>query len=51
MAYNTCCVCGLVLPSSIIQPIKVKHQGKIIIVGICNICKERKEADAKKEKI
>jgi hypothetical protein len=31
------------------QPIQVKHQDKIITVGICNICKKIKEEETKKE--
>jgi hypothetical protein len=43
MQFKRCCVCGLNLPLSVMQPIQIKHQGKIITVGICNICKKKKE--------
>jgi hypothetical protein len=32
------------------QPIQVRHQGKIITIGICNRCKELKETEAKEKK-
>ncbi len=43
--FKRCCVCGLVLPLSVMQPIKVKDNssGRIIVVGICSRCKEKKE--------
>lgn len=47
--YKQCAVCGLILPIMVMQPINVKHQGKIITVGICNSCKQRKETEAKGE--
>ena len=46
--YKQCAVCGLVLPITVMQPINVKHQGKIITVGICNSCKKRKEEESKR---
>jgi hypothetical protein len=49
MPFNQCCICGLNLPISVMQPIKVKHQGKIIIVGICDRCKELREQVKQKE--
>jgi len=48
--YKKCICCGLLLPISIMRPIPVKHQGKIIIVGICDNCRERKEKEAKQQK-
>jgi hypothetical protein len=32
------------------QPIQVRHQGRIITVGICDNCKKKKEQEAKGEK-
>ena len=49
MNFKQCCVCGLVLPISVIQPIQVRHEGKIIVVPLCNRCKELKEKQAKGE--
>jgi len=46
--FKRCCVCNLELPISIMQPIRVRHQGRIIIVGICNRCKQIKEMEANK---
>jgi hypothetical protein len=48
MQFKTCCVCGFSLPINIMTPIKVKHNGKIITVGICELCKAIKEAEAKR---
>jgi len=48
--FKQCCVCGLVLPTSVMQSIQVRHQGKIITIPICNTCKERKEKEAKENK-
>ena len=50
MQFKQCCVCGLQLPITIMQPIQVKHQGKIIVVGICNRCKEKKEREVQENK-
>ena len=50
MEFKQCCVCRLSLPISIMQPIQVRHQGKIITVGICNRCKEKKENETKEKK-
>lgn len=47
MQFKRCVVCGLDLPLSVMSPIQVKHQGKIIVVGICDTCKKRKEQEAK----
>ena len=47
MTFKQCCVCGLSLPISVMQPIQIRHNGKIITVGICNRCKEIKEQEAK----
>ena len=46
--FKKCVSCGLELPLSVIQPIQIKHQGKIIIVPICNFCKTNKETEAKR---
>jgi hypothetical protein len=32
------------------QPIQIRHQGKPIVVGICNRCKELKQAEAQQNK-
>jgi len=48
--YRQCCVCGLNLPVSIMQPIPVKHQGKVVMVAICNRCKDKKELEAKEKR-
>jgi hypothetical protein len=47
MQFKQCCICGLSLPINIMQPIQVRQNGKIVIVGICNRCKELKETEAK----
>jgi len=47
MNFKQCVVCGLSLPISVIIPIKIKHQGKILIVSICERCKQTKELEAK----
>jgi len=49
MQFKRCVVCGLNLPLNIMQPIQVKHQGKLIVVGICDNCRERKEKEAKEK--
>ena len=46
--YKKCACCGLELPLSVMQPIQIRHQGKLIVVGICNRCKELKETEAQK---
>jgi len=44
--YKQCVVCNLTLPISVMSPINVRHNGKIITVGICDRCKEIKEKEA-----
>lgn len=46
MQYKKCVSCGLELPLSILTPIQVKHNGQIIVVPICNRCKEIKQRQA-----
>jgi hypothetical protein len=48
--FKQCCVCGLTLPISVMRPIQVRHQGKLIVVGICDRCREIKEQEAKEIK-
>jgi len=48
--FKICIVCKLSLPLSVMQPIQVKHNGKIAIVGICNRCKEIKQKEVKEIK-
>jgi len=48
MQFKKCVCCGLELPLSVVTPIQVRHQGKIIIVPICNVCKTNKESEAKR---
>ena len=50
MQFKKCCVCGLELPLSVLTPIKLKYQGKIIIVPICDNCKEHKQQEAREKK-
>jgi hypothetical protein len=50
MQFKKCCICGLTLPINVMRPIQVKHNGRLIVVGICDRCREIKEAEAKKEK-
>jgi hypothetical protein len=50
MQFKVCCVCGLSLPINVMRPIQVRHQGKLIVVGICDRCREIKEAEAKRRK-
>lgn len=45
--FKKCVVCKLELPLSVMQPIQVRHNGKILSVGICDRCKELKEEEAK----
>jgi hypothetical protein len=45
--FKQCAVCGLTLPISIMRPIQVRHNGKLIVVGICDRCREIKEKEAK----
>jgi len=47
--FKRCCVCGLSLPISVMRPINVRHNGKIIMVGICDVCREKKESEAKEK--
>jgi hypothetical protein len=49
MQFKRCCVCGLNLPLSVMRPIQVKHNGKLIVVGICDRCREIKEQEAKEK--
>ena len=49
MTYKQCVSCGLSLPINIMSPIQIKHKGKLITVGICDNCKAKKIAEAKKE--
>jgi len=49
MQFKQCVVCGLSLPISVMRPIQVKHEGKIITVGICDRCREIKELEAKEK--
>lgn len=48
MQFKQCVCCGLSLPISVMQPIQVRHQGKLMVVGICNHCKELKETEAQR---
>ena len=50
MTYKQCVVCGLTLPITVLTPVQVRHQGKIITVPVCERCKKIKEEEAKKEK-
>jgi hypothetical protein len=50
MEYKRCCICGLTLPISIMQPIQTIYKGKKILVGICDRCKTIKETEATKER-
>ena len=47
MTYKQCVVCGLNLPISVLIPVQVRHQGKIVVVPVCERCKLRKEQEAK----
>jgi hypothetical protein len=46
--FKRCAVCGLNLPLSVMRPIQIRHQGKLMVVGICDRCREIKEAEAKR---
>jgi C4-type Zn-finger protein len=48
MQFKQCAVCNLSLPINIMQPIQIRHNGKIVVVGICNRCKVKKEEEAKR---
>lgn len=47
MQFKQCCICGLSLPIGILVPIQIRHQGKIVIVPICERCKKIKEDKSK----
>jgi hypothetical protein len=32
------------------RPVQVRHEGKIVVVGVCDICREKKEQEAKGQK-
>ena len=44
--FKVCAICGLSLPVSIMSPIRVNHQGRDLVVGICDNCKLKKEREA-----
>jgi hypothetical protein len=48
MQFKKCVSCGLELPLSVLTPVQIRHQGKVIIVPLCNRCKELKEIEAKR---
>jgi hypothetical protein len=48
MQFKQCCICGLNLPINVMRPIQVKHQGKLVVIGICDRCREIKETEAKR---
>jgi len=48
MQFGQCAICNLNLPTNYLNSILVKHQGRIIKVLICNNCKAKKEAEAKR---
>ena len=48
--FKKCVCCGLQLPLSVVTPIQVRHQGKILTVPICEICKKKKEEEALQQK-
>jgi hypothetical protein len=50
MQFQRCVSCGLELPLSVLIPIQIRHQGRIMVVPICSRCKERKENEAKEKK-
>ena len=50
MQYKRCASCGLNLPISIMEPIKVNNNGRIMVVGICSVCKQKKINEAKEKK-
>ena len=50
MQFKQCAICGLSLPISVMRPIPVKHQDKIIVVGICDRCREIKEKEAEQRR-
>lgn len=49
--FKVCFVCKLSLPVSVMRPIRVKHNGEIMVVGICEHCEKikRQEAQVSKE--
>ena len=49
MQFKQCVVCRLSLPISVMRPIQVRHEGKIVTVGICDRCREIKEKEAKEK--
>ena len=46
MQFKQCIICNLNLPISIMQPIQVNNNGRIIVVSICDNCKERKKQES-----
>ena len=49
MQFKVCVVCNLSLPISVMQPIPVQQNGKTIIVGICDSCKEKRIKKSKEK--
>jgi hypothetical protein len=49
MQFKTCAVCGLSLPLSVMRPVNVRHNGKIITIDICDRCREIKEKEVKEK--
>jgi len=48
--FKKCAVCGLNLPVSVMRLIQIRHEGRIIVVGICDVCRIKKEQEAKENK-
>lgn len=47
MTFEQCKSCGLVVTMCNIQYVIVKHQGKLLRVPVCTVCKEKKEREAR----
>jgi hypothetical protein len=40
MEYKQCICCHLNLPLSVLVPVQIQHQGKLVIVPLCITCKK-----------
>jgi len=47
--FGQCFVCRLELPISVLEPIQIKNQGRIMIVPLCDTCRKIKEQEAKEK--
>jgi len=48
MQFKRCISCGLTLPLNVLKPIQIRHNGKIMVVPICNTCENKKIQESKR---